>query len=305
MPESVVRRPSTVVRPTTGRPVGRRAAGKPGRSAQAATAPAAATLSESTPPAIGIRTTVSTAAIVRRLRPSPSVPRTRASRSGRGRGELVEGDRLLGEGEGRDVEPEVVQRPDPAGPRLDARPRHLEDRPHGDPDGPAVERVRAPRGHEHRVDAEGGGGPEHRPDVRVVDDVLEDEHPAGAGEDVLERRQRGAVHRGERPPVEVEAGELLDDVGRADEDGHAVPLGRRDDVPEVGEPTLRHEVRARPVPGPEGPPDHLLGLGDVEPALGLEPPPQRDVGEPDVVARAGGRRRRSTRSTLTGGAPAS
>lgn len=50
--------------------------------AKQATADAAATLSESTPPDIGIITVESQAAIVERRRPSPSVPKTMAVRSG-------------------------------------------------------------------------------------------------------------------------------------------------------------------------------------------------------------------------------
>ena len=53
-----------------------------GRRAHKATAAAAATLSESTPPAMGMRTVRSAAARVCRASPSPSVPSTRASRSG-------------------------------------------------------------------------------------------------------------------------------------------------------------------------------------------------------------------------------
>ena len=65
------------------------------RSAQAATAPAAATLSESTPPAIGMRTVRSTAATVRRDSPSPSVPSTRASRSGGSAASSSSADRVV------------------------------------------------------------------------------------------------------------------------------------------------------------------------------------------------------------------
>ena len=58
------------------------------RVAQKATAAADATLSESTPPAIGMRTTRSDPAIVCGLSPSPSAPRISASLSGRVGGQL-------------------------------------------------------------------------------------------------------------------------------------------------------------------------------------------------------------------------
>ena len=50
------------------------------------------------------------------------------------------------------------------------------------------------------------------------------------------------------------------------------------------------------MPGGQGPPDDLLGLRDVEPALGLGAPAQRHVGEPDVVLRRG-----SAGSSIAGG----
>ena len=113
----------------------------------------------------------------------------------------------------------------------------------------------------------------------MVDDVLEDEDPARTRHEVLDRGQLRALHRRQGAAVQVEAGELLDDVVLADEDRHAVPLGLLHEVGEVGEPAPRHEVAAGTVAGREGPADHLLRLGDVEPALGLGPSPQGHVGE--------------------------
>ena len=159
------------------------------RSAHMATAAAAATLSESTPPAIGIRTVRSAPPRVRRASPSPSVPRTSARRSGGSAASCVEGDRVLCEGQGGNREPGVLQRRDPARPRLDPRPGHLEDGAHRDADRPAVEGVRAPRGHEDRVDPQSGAAAERRPHVGVVDDVLEDEHPPRIGDDGRHGRQ--------------------------------------------------------------------------------------------------------------------
>ena len=90
--------------------------------------------------------------------------------------------------------------------------------------------------------------------------------------------------------MEVEAGQLLDDVVVPEVDRDAVRLGVGDDVGEVVEPPPRHEVGPWPVPGPQRPADDLLALGDVEPALGLGPPAQHDVGERHVVGqpRVGG-----------------
>ena len=62
------------------------------------------------------------------------------------------------------------------------------------------------------------------------------------------------------------------------------------------------------MPGGQGPPDDLLGLGDVEPALGLQPAAQRHVGQGDVVREPGvggvldgGRHGREARPARRGG----
>jgi hypothetical protein len=117
----------------------------------------------------------------------------------------------------------------------------------------------------------------------VIDDVLEHHHPSGAGDHLLDRGQHGPVHGGQGAAMEVEAREALDLVLLADIDGYAVRLGCADHVAEVGEPPLRHEEGTRPVTGGQGPTDDLLGLGDVEAALGLEPTTQGDIGEADIV----------------------
>ena len=124
-----------------------------GRSAHMATAEAAATLSESTPPAMGMRTVTSAAAIVRGPRPSPSAPSTSASRSGAAAARSSRRHGVIGEGQRRDGEPGRPQLVDAVGPGVDPGPRHLEDRAHRDPDRPPVERVGAPRRHQHRIDA--------------------------------------------------------------------------------------------------------------------------------------------------------
>ena len=209
---------------------------------------------------------------------------------GRVRGQLVEPDRVVLERQRRHGEAQLVQLLHSPGPRVDPRPRHLEDRAHRHPDGAAVERVGAAGGDEHGIHAQSRGTAEHGADVGVVDDVLEHEHPPGALEHLREGRRHRPLHRRQRPAVQVEPGERLDDVVLADEHGDAVGLRPLDEVGEVGEPAVGHEVGPRPVPGRQRPADDLLGLGDVEPALGLGPATQRHVGEPDVVAqpRVGG-----------------
>ena len=103
----------------------------------------------------------------------------------------------------------------------------------------------------------------------MVDDVLENEYPLGISEQVGGRAVRWPVHRGERTAVQMKPSEPLDDVVLADVHRYAVRLRLRDDIGQVGEPALRHEKRARSVPGAEGPADDLLGLGDEQAAFGF------------------------------------
>ena len=72
----------------------------------------------------------------------------------------------------------------------------------------------------------------------MVDDVLQDEHPSRLGHEVIHGGQLGPLHRRQRAPVQVEAGELLDHIVLADEDRDAVGLSSGDEVREVGDPPL-------------------------------------------------------------------
>ena len=117
----------------------------------------------------------------------------------------------------------------------------------------------------------------------MVDDVLEDQDPARPGDEPSDVGQFRPLHRRQRPTVQVEAGEPLDDVMLPHEDRNPLRLRVSHDVGQVREPALRHEEGTRPVTRREGPPDHLLALGDVEAALRLRPSPQGDIGERDVV----------------------
>ena len=62
-----------------------------------------------------------------------------------------------------------------------------------DLDRAAVERVGAARREQHGVEAERGAAAEDRADVGVVDDVLEHQHGAGAGQHLVDRRAAAAA----------------------------------------------------------------------------------------------------------------
>ena len=167
--------------------------------------------------------------------------------------------------------------------QADPGPRDLEDGPHRDTDRPAVQRVCTPGRDEHGVDAQRGAGAEDGPDIRVVHDVLQDDDPPGTLEQFGDRGQCRPLHRRQRAPVQVESGDSLDDAVLPDEDRDPGLLRVRDDVSEIGQPAHGHEVGPGLVAGSKRPPDHLLRLGDVEAPLGLGTPPQRHVGEADIV----------------------
>ena len=224
------------------------------RVAQNATAAAAATLSESTPPLIGIRTATSAASSAAVLMPSPSAPSIRASFAGEPlASRATSSSRLTAsspQGQGSDGEARLAQPVQSIRPRLEPGPGHLEDGPHADPHRAPVQRVGAPRGDQDGVDAEPGGAAEHRSDVRVVGDVLQHRHPAGAAQDVVELRQPRPVHGGDRAPVDVEARDRLQRFGSADIDGRTAAGGRV----RPGLPSAPASGRSAASTGADGPP---------------------------------------------------
>ena len=186
------------------------------RSAQSATALAAATLSESTPPAIGIVTTVSAACSARRLRPSPSAPSSSATRSGRSAANSSSATASSASASAARWKPRPLQDAAGLAPLRQPRPRHLEHGAHAHPHAPPVERIGAARRDEHGIGAEAGGAAEDRTDVGVIDDVLEDDDEPRIRDDLGHGRERRAVHRGQRAAVHRVAGQRLGDLGRDD-----------------------------------------------------------------------------------------
>src|SRR5699024_5826282 len=100
---------------------------------------------------------------------------------GGGGGEFAQPDGIIVESQRRKVETVLLQCADPVGPGFDPRPGDLEHRAHGDSDRAPVERIRAARGDEDGIDSEGRRRTEDRTDVRVVDDVFDDDQASGVG----------------------------------------------------------------------------------------------------------------------------
>ena len=181
-------------------------------------------------------------------------------------GELVEGHVVGAQGHRRDGEARPLEGLQASGPVVHAGPGQEEDGAHARLDGPPVERVGGPRGEQHAVPAEGGGAPDDGADVRVVDDVLaHDEAPRV--EQFGHAPAGGALHRGERPAVHVEAGDPLGQGLVHDVDGHVEAV---EDRAQPGDPALGQQEGPRLVAGLAGPPDHLLALGDEQAVGGLK-----------------------------------
>ena len=248
---------------------------------------AAATLSESMPPAIGMIARRSADCLPARRQPVPL--RAEHQRQPVHPGDrLLDGDGVVGQGERHRGEAALAQPREGVVPVRQPRPRQREHRAHRDLDRPAVERVGAARGQQDGVEAERRARPEDRPDVGVVDDLLQHQDGPGLCEHVVQRRERAALERGQRPAVHVEAGHLLGQLL-----GHHVAgrLRGREHVGQAVEPARRHEEGAGPVAGLDRAPHHLLPLGQEQPVLGLEVLAELDVaqvavvGQPRVVGR--------------------
>jgi hypothetical protein len=138
-----------------------------------------------------------------------------------------------------------------------------ENRPHRDLDRPAVERVGAARGQDHRIQAEGGGAAEDRADVGVIYQVLQYQDAARRRGQVGYGGQLLAVKRGKRAAVHAVAGEALgalvgDHVDRG-------VTGREGG--QVRAPGLGDQDRAKRIAGRDGAGDYLGAFG-YEQAVG-------------------------------------
>ena len=148
----------------------------------------------------------------------------------------------------------------------DARPRHLEHRPHRHARGATVQRVVARRRDQHRVDAERRRRAEHGADVRVVRHVLQHGHSVRTRQQVLHAGQGRALERGQRAARHLVAGQGAELLARGHEHGK-VGIAVQQQIDEwhrLIEPLLLHEQRAHPHPGGQRALDHLARLADEQ-----------------------------------------
>ncbi len=228
-----------------------------------ATAAAVATLSESTPGAIGMRTRASAAAVAAGVRPGPSAPSSTAHRSG-GATDAKGVASALGVKASR-VKPlsRNVARAAGQDPGTHGE-RHVQYVAHRDPDTPPVERVGALLIEEDGIQAEGGGVPEQRAEVLEVVERLEDGDPAGPGQEVGDRGGRKPVRRRQNPASQPEADHIRQQPPIGAVDGQVGKAGQG--VRECGEPSRLTEHRSRPVPRREQSLHNSDALGNDHPA---------------------------------------
>ena len=182
-------------------------------------------MSESTPPASGMRARTSASASTAGESPAPSVPSRRARRSCPAAGDLGDVD---GAGVGRhrdERESGRAQRREAGRQRLGAGLGEAQRLAHRDAQRAAVERVARVGVEQQRVDAERRGAAHDRAHVRVVVDVLEHDDAAGAAYHLGHARQRLAVERGEHAAVHREARDRAHELVAGRVHGHA--LGRQ------------------------------------------------------------------------------
>ena len=79
-------------------------------------------------------------------------------------------------------EPVVAQVVQRVRPGIDLRPGKVKYRSHRHPNATSIERIGAARCDQEAVEAQSGGAADDRPDIGVIDDVLEDEQAASIGD---------------------------------------------------------------------------------------------------------------------------
>ena len=244
-------------------------------------AAADATFSESTPRLIGIRTAWSAAASQRSDSPSPSPPISSATLSAGSRLQRADRDRGRVGRQRQQPEPGRPQLGQAAAPVGQPGVRHGQHGAHRHLDRAPVQRVGAPRRKDHAIEPESRGAAEDRADVRVVDDVLKNDNPAGDGQDVRHRGSgsrciEASAPRCTRYPVSCSA-----TAGGSTYSGARAASG--DLARSWPACPSADQERTDRIPGGDGAPDYLLALGDEQALRCLQAAAQVHVGQPDVI----------------------
>jgi len=92
------------------------------------------------------------------------------------------------------------------------RPWHLKHRAHADAYRPAVKRIGAGGGQQHRVHVQRGGGAEDSAEIGRVHYVFQNRHAARTLANVLDGGQGRTAHGAEHTPHQLEAGKLRKNV---------------------------------------------------------------------------------------------
>ena len=207
-------------------------------------------------------------------------------------GRVVDGDRTVGQSQGRRLEAEGGQA-GKAGARpvgggfADLGPGHLKDGAHADPHRPAAEGVAAGGAHQHRVDVQGRRRTEDGPDVGGVDDIFQHRHPAGVLAEGFDAGQGGPAEGRQHPAGEGVAGQLGQHLAAGGVDGG---VGRDALQNAAGGPVdlpLLHQQGEGRAAGVQRPVDDLGAFGDKDPLFGLETAAQLMFGQPGKDVQRG------------------
>ncbi len=182
------------------------------------------------------------------------------------------------------LESGIDQASERAGPLAvgDSAGREEQDLAHAHPHGATGVGVDAGRVEYQRLDPESSGGAGDRSEVLRIVEALQDSDAPESGDDLVECRLHSTIGGGDRPAVQVEPDDvvqqrLVDDVyrcvDRVEQIGHSLVL------------LLRHQHRANRVPRGDQPLDGDRTLGDEE-LVTLDPPTGGSTLELAVVMEA-------------------
>ena len=206
-------------------------------------------------------------------------------------GGVVDGDRAVGQGQGRGLEAQGGQ-PRKAGGRpvrgngADLGPGHLEHRPHADPHRTAAQRVAAGGGDQHRVDVQRRRRAENGPDVGGIHDVFQHGHPAGVLAQGFHRGQGGPVKSRQHAAGQGVAGQLGQHLPVGGVDGRAAAPGQDIAGGAVDLPPL-HQQGEGDGSRVQRPLDDFGALGDKNALFGFQPAAQLVLGQPGKDVQGG------------------
>lgn len=195
---------------------------------------------------------------------------------------VVEADGPGAQGRGHQAETGVAQ-PVQVLVAVHPPPRHRQGGAHGGLDRPPVQRIGGSRRDQDAVPAQRRGDAHDAAEVGVVDEVFAHQQPAPAEQPVPGGGGR-ALEGGQRPAMDVESADLLDQRPGCHVAGYLRPGGEH--VGQPWQPAFPQQEGSGASPGLGGPPDDLVALRDEQPPGGLDAGAQLGIPQRHEVAQA-------------------